>query len=179
MRIMRAVPHKYLREGIKHSDIRKILAEKMHNEGSICQCIRCREIGFNKKKNINQTLTLKTTTYEASKGKEYFLEHVNDKDTIFGLARLRLPTEPYRKEITKKSLLVRELHVYGKELALNEREEKAYQHQGLGKQLLKKTEEIAQQEGCDKIVVISGIGVRDYYRKHGYILEGPYMVKQL
>jgi len=83
MRIMRAVPHKYLREGIKHSDIRKILAEKMHNEGSICQCIRCREIGFNKKKNINQTLTLKTTTYEASKGKEYFLEHVNDKDTIY------------------------------------------------------------------------------------------------
>lgn len=30
-----------------------------------------------------------------------------------------------------------------------------------------------------KIVVISGVGTRNYYRKLGYELDGPYMVKSL
>jgi elongator complex protein 3 len=29
------------------------------------------------------------------------------------------------------------------------------------------------------MVIISGVGVREYYRKFGYELEGPYMVKNL
>ncbi|MDO8628699.1 MAG: tRNA uridine(34) 5-carboxymethylaminomethyl modification radical SAM/GNAT enzyme Elp3, partial [Nanoarchaeota archaeon] len=180
MRIMRAVPHTYLQGGIKHSDLRKILADKMHQQGKKCLCIRCRETGFAKKtKNIKEKLSLKTTTYEANNGTEHFLEYVNENDTLFALARLRQPGKPYRKEITKKTLLMRELHVYGPEVPLNEREDKAYQHHGLGKKLMIKTEEIANKEGCNKIVVISGIGVREYYRKFGYILEGPYMVKEI
>jgi len=38
-------------------------------------------------------------------------------------------------------------------------------------------EEIARKNGKNKIVVISGIGAREYFRKLGYSLEGPYMVK--
>ena len=30
-----------------------------------------------------------------------------------------------------------------------------------------------------KLLVISGVGTRHYYRKLGYHLEGPYMVKHL
>ena len=53
------------------------------------------------------------------------------------------------------------------------------QHQGSGRQLMEKAEEIAKANGKDKIIVISGIGVRKYYEKLGYKLEGPYMVKTL
>ena len=39
---------------------------------------------------------------------------------------------------------------------------------------------IAREEhGSVKMAVISGVGTRDYYRKLGYHLEGPYMVKSL
>ena len=45
---------------------------------------------------------------------------------------------------------------------------------------MEEAERIAREEhGSVKMVVISGIGVRDYYRKLGYELEGPYMVKML
>ena len=33
--------------------------------------------------------------------------------------------------------------------------------------------------GFDKVVVISGVGVREYYKKLGYTQEGEYMVKKV
>jgi elongator complex protein 3 len=53
------------------------------------------------------------------------------------------------------------------------------QHLGIGKQLLKMADEISRQEAMVNIAVISGIGVRDYYRKHGYELRGTYMMKEV
>jgi elongator complex protein 3 len=50
---------------------------------------------------------------------------------------------------------------------------------GLGRQLLAKAEEIALAGNKDKIVVISGVGVRKYYEKFGYQRDGPYMGKML
>ena len=41
-----------------------------------------------------------------------------------------------------------------------------------------KAENIAKKNNKEKIVVISGIGVREYYRKLGYRKQGPYMVKK-
>lgn len=39
---------------------------------------------------------------------------------------------------------------------------------------------IAKEEHFSKkIAVISGVGTRDYYRKLGYELDGPYMSKML
>lgn len=53
-----------------------------------------------------------------------------------------------------------------------------WQHRGYGEQLLKKAESIANEEfEKDKLLIISGIGVRDYYRKLGYHKDGPYMSK--
>ena len=41
-------------------------------------------------------------------------------------------------------------------------------------------ERIAKDEHrSSKLAVISGVGTRHYYRKLGYELEGPYMVKWL
>ena len=46
--------------------------------------------------------------------------------------------------------------------------------------LMEEAERIAVQEhGSRKMAVISGVGTRHYYRKLGYQLEGPYMVKML
>lgn len=36
-----------------------------------------------------------------------------------------------------------------------------------------------EEHGANKIAVISGVGTRNYYRKLGYELEGPYMTKTL
>ena len=179
MRMMRAVPSKYILSGTKHSDFRKLAASALIKEGSHCKCIRCREVGFvqNSGKKIDRRLHLKITKYESSNGQEFFLEHVNKDDVLFSLARLRIPPGSHRKEITNKTLLVRELHVYGPEVVIDEREDAASQHKGLGRKLMQKAEETALDNGCKKIVVISGAGVREYYSRLGYNLEGHYMVK--
>lgn len=52
--------------------------------------------------------------------------------------------------------------------------------QGYGTLLMEEAERIARREHrSTKIAVISGVGTRHYYRKLGYELEGPYMVKYL
>ena len=51
------------------------------------------------------------------------------------------------------------------------------QHTGFGKKLLEKAEQIAFVSGMNGVVIISGIGVREYYEKRGYYLENNYMVK--
>ena len=45
------------------------------------------------------------------------------------------------------------------------------QHTGFGRQLMDLAEKVAQQAHYKKLSVISGIGVRAYYRKLGYKLE--------
>lgn len=76
--------------------------------------------------------------------------------------------------------IVRELHVYGSAVAVHARDTGKFQHQGYGSLLMAEAERIALHEhrSC-KIAVISGVGTRHYYRKLGYELEGPYMVKNL
>jgi elongator complex protein 3 len=71
------------------------------------------------------------------------------------------------------------LHVYGQAVGIGKSDENKTQHKGFGKMLMAKAEEITKENGKDKLIVISGVGVRGYYRKLGYSLEGPYMVKML
>lgn len=45
---------------------------------------------------------------------------------------------------------------------------------------MEEAEHIARREHrSTKMAVISGVGTRHYYRKLGYELQGPYMVKHL
>ncbi len=81
------------------------------------------------------------------------------------------------------SALVRELHVYGTMKRVGE-EGNQSQHTGMGKKLLARVEEIAKGDNkfglkYDKLAIISGVGVREYYRKRGYRLEGSYMLKDM
>ena len=41
-------------------------------------------------------------------------------------------------------------------------------------------EKISEEEfDANKIIVLAGIGTRNYYRRFGYKKEGPYMVKKI
>ena len=80
----------------------------------------------------------------------------------------------------KNAAIIREVHTYGKLTKIDTQDSTSPQHIGLGKKLLLEAERIAKEEfGIGKIVVISGVGVRGYYRKNGYRLQDTYLVKNL
>jgi elongator complex protein 3 len=176
MRIMREIPPDYLVAGIINIDLRKDIDAELKKANTKIREIRFREIGFSirdlKKGNeINQKLKLKITKYKASKGEEYFLEIINKNNILFALCRLR---------ITKKLAFIRELHVYGQSVPIGEKTQKSIQHQGLGKKLLKKAEDISKNNSVKTLKIISGVGVRQYYEKLGYSLdEEGYMSKEI
>jgi elongator complex protein 3 len=90
---------------------------------------------------------------------------------------MRFPEQQLRKEITKDSAIIRELHVYGSATAFGKKG--TVQHRGLGKELMRTAENIAKKNSKNKIVVISAVGTREYYTKLGYKKEGVYMVKRI
>ncbi len=171
MRVMREIPPEYLIAGTHRIDLRKDVEEELRKSKAKIKEIRFREIGFaiRDQKQIDKNLKLKITKYKASQGIEYFLEIINKQNLLFGLLRLR---------INQKQAIVREIHVYGQALPIGEKSKEFGQHQGLGKQLLEKAEELAKKHKSEKIKVISGVGVREYYKKIGYSFEEPYMIKQ-
>lgn len=169
MRVMREIPPEYLTAGTIKIDLRKDIEEELRKDKFKLKEIRYREIGFalRRNKEINKNLKLKITKYKASKGTEYFLEIVNKDDILFGLLRLR---------IHNNNAIIRELHIYGKSLELGKKG-KTSQHKGLGKWLIKEAEKITKENKIKKLSIISGIGVREYYKKLGYKLENTYMIK--
>ncbi|NQU98605.1 tRNA uridine(34) 5-carboxymethylaminomethyl modification radical SAM/GNAT enzyme Elp3 [Candidatus Woesearchaeota archaeon] len=174
MRIQRDIPTKVTEAGVDRTNLRQYVEKLQKEKGVVCNCIRCREI---KRKEIKGKPKLKVLEYEASKGKEFFMSFVDDNDRLLGFCRLRFPSQSLRKEITNNSAIIRELHVYGTAIGL--KKEGRVQHIGLGKQLVKKAEEIAKKNSKDKVVVISGVGVKEYYRKLGYSDDGVYVSKAL
>lgn len=172
MRIQRDIPEKNIEAGIKKTNLRQ---ELNHVK---CNCIRCREAGRNKKIEKNELLVYE---YKAQKSKEFFISFEDVKNNVLiGFIRLRFPHKSLRKEITNKTALIRELHIYSPQVEIGKKaKHEEMQHKGYGKLLLKKAEEIALRNNKNKMVVISGIGVREYYYKQGYKKDGPYVSKSL
>jgi len=170
-RLMRDIPPQFIVAGPWDSRLREMVQEEMKREGLSCRCIRCREYGHRLRSGwkIGEP-RLRRLDYEASRGWEVFLSFEDEAGTLFGLLRLRLEGE---------QALVRELHIYGPELALGERSPLAPQHRGLGQALLREAEGIASSAGASSLSVLSGVGAREYYRALGYSPEGPYLVKEL
>ncbi|MEK6872918.1 MAG: tRNA uridine(34) 5-carboxymethylaminomethyl modification radical SAM/GNAT enzyme Elp3 [Nanoarchaeota archaeon] len=181
MRIMREIPPEKLVAGITRIDIRREVEASLRKKKEKIQEIRMRELGFNqrdfKETEFDYDIELKIKEYKAGNGKEFFLQFVNKNNILFGLLRLRFPYKPFMPEL-KNSAIVRELHVYGKSLNIGEKGISG-QHTGIGKKLMKAAEKIAKENKYKKLAVISGVGVREYYKKLGYKLEGNYMVKSL
>ncbi|MBA3044517.1 tRNA uridine(34) 5-carboxymethylaminomethyl modification radical SAM/GNAT enzyme Elp3, partial [archaeon] len=182
-RIQRDIPVPLIEDGVKKSNLRQIVKEEMKKKGIKCNCIRCREVGHKMLKGIipdTENTKLLRTDYDASGGKEIFLSFEDvKKDILIGYARLRKTGKPHRKEI-KDCMIIRELKVFGQMVPIGEKTENEYQHRGYGKELMKECERITKQEfGYKKILVNSGVGVRNYYRKIGYRKYGFYMGKKL
>jgi len=173
VRIMRDIPTFMTEAGVDRTNLRQYIKALMKKKK--CRCIRCREPG-NKK--ISGKIEIKTMHYIASEGNEFFISAEDVKnDLILGFCRLRFPSQFLRKEITQDSALIRELHVYGAAASIGKKGR--VQHRGIGKALLATAEEIAKTYYKRKMVVISGVGVKSYYKKLGYKKEGVYVVKRL
>lgn len=182
-RLIRDIPATSIIGGSKVSNLRQVAQQMMKEKGIVCNCIRCREIRGEPidVKNVEYRML----NYEASGGQEFFLSYDDvSRDKLCALLRLRFSSyslngkKHFVKELEGAALL-RELHTYGAQVPISERDELASQHMGFGKKLVSKAEEIARQHGYKKMAVISGVGIREYYRKLGYELEGTYMVKTL
>ncbi|MBI4147077.1 tRNA uridine(34) 5-carboxymethylaminomethyl modification radical SAM/GNAT enzyme Elp3 [Candidatus Woesearchaeota archaeon] len=173
-RVQRDVPTKYWEAGVEMTNLRQYI-DQTHT--TVSRDIRSREPKG--KPIIWEKVEIKVMEYAASQGTEFFISAEDtENDILIGFCRLRFPFEFLRPEITPESALLRELHVYGTATAIGDKG--LVQHKGWGRKLMQKAEEIAQQQGKNKMVVISGVGVRQYYEdKLGYTKEGPYMVKEL
>lgn len=183
MRIQRDIPATLIDAGVKKSNLGELVYNRLEEEDIQCQCIRCREVGHKKAHGIEpdyNNIELLRTDYDVVGGHEIFLSIEDvENDILIGFTRLRIPSNRvFRKEITSSSSLIRELHVYGQMQKIGKNDDNLWQHKGYGAQLLEEAERIAKEEyNKNKMLIISGIGVRDYYRKFGYYKDGPYMSK--
>ena len=181
MRVQREISSDQIIGGPKLGNLRQLVQQNLKKQNISCKCIRCREAGLSENTINIDDIKLHKEKYDSSRGQEVFLSYDDSKDRIFGFLRLRKPSEmAHREEVTGRTCIVREIHVYGKALKLGERDRESIQHFGLGKKLMSEAEEISKEEFDSKrLLVISAVGTREYYRKLGYMPLGPYMSKDL
>ena len=179
MRVMRDIPAQYILSSCRYSHLRDAVQERMKEFGMNCNCIRCREVGHAFRRGIRpEKIELCRTDYKASNGKEIFLSFEDSKNNIIvSLLRMRLPWNPFRKEL-EGAALIRELHTFGPQVRIGEAGE-FWQHKGYGRMLMQEAEAIAKEADYRKMAVIAGIGVREYFYKLGYRPDGPYVSKAL
>ncbi len=183
MRVQRDIPLHQIEAGVKKSNLRELVKENLEKIGANCNCIRCREVGHREREGTHidhDTLGITHRVYDASDGVEEFISAEDRNQTLIGFIRLRVPGEnPHRPEITHKTGLIRELHVYGEMTPVGE-EAQDWQHQGWGEKLMHEAEKTANEKyDLDKMVVMSALGTKQYYGRLGYGKEGVYVSKSL
>jgi ELP3 family radical SAM enzyme/protein acetyltransferase len=197
-RIFRDIPVNNIIGGARTPHLRQVLENELAKEGKYCKCIKSREIK-NREFDIKNVF-YKVEKYEASYGTEYFISANVGKDEntkmsyLIGFCRLRIRNNTkvdvdFTKDhnntnfinVLKNCALIREMHVYGLMVPsyLSKIEKSNSQHRGIGGSMLRIAEGISVKEGFNKMAIISGVGVRGFYRKNGYKLEENYMTKIL
>jgi len=183
-RVLRDIPSKYIVGGLRNS-LRNVAKQRMKQLAIECRCIRCREYGHRAQGGweIGEPRMVRMD-YAASGGKEIFLSFEDEKETLFGLLRMRIQTKPIaslEQTINGNLGLIRELHIYGPEVPLKQQNPASAQHKGLGKALLTEAERIAREEfQARQMVILSGAGAKEYYcSEFGYSSQADYMVKTM
>ena len=176
MRVQRDIPTYATKAGVDKTNLRQYVSQISEEKRIDFREIRSREI---KNLETDEDYQIVVTEYNASNGKEFFISAELPKaDKLLGFVRLRFPPRSLHPAITENSALIRELHVYGNVIGIG-KHDSGTQHKGIGKKLMERAESIAKENSKNKIIVISGVGVREYYKKIGYEFENPYMVKIL
>lgn len=179
-RVIRDIPSHHVVAGNKRTSLRQDIQRKVAENGTRCECIRCREI---KGQTVEMdTLQLIDFTYSAESAEERFLQFVTPDNKLAGYLRLSLPLpnhpQTHIDELTGAAI-IREIHIYGQSLGVGEESDGAAQHIGLGKQLIERAVDIARAKGLAKIAVIAAIGTRGYYRKRGFMDGSYYMIRPI
>ncbi len=188
-RLIRDIPANEISGGNIITNLREELKKEMNKRGLKCQCLRCREVGHQNTPALQHLSTLApklfVDKYETTGGTEYFLSFEDSKrQVVFAFLRLRLPDQKYLINLVdlgnlKNLAFIRELHTYGQLVSVGKNEKTASQHKGLGKKLMAEAEKITKKNHYTKLAVISGVGVRGYYRKLGYKKQKTYMIKKI
>lgn len=184
-RVIRDIPSHDILGGINRPDMRCQIESRMRKLGQKCRCIRCREVK-SEAYNQNREPVLNVQKYESARGLEYFISFDSpDGSILYGLCRLRINGEnpEFADPVLRGCAQIRELHVYGIHAGLGEvtiEDGGHSQHRGLGRRMLEEAERIAQSSHRIRyMTVISGVGVKEYYRKHGYSDYHTYLRKLL
>jgi len=176
-RVIRDISSDDIVAGNKRTNFRQIAEQELLRRGGRLREIRQREI--RSESFDDDALALRTTDYETSDGRERFLELITPEDRIVGFLRLSLPEQ--RSFVTELAdhALIRELHVYGGAVGIGGVAGDRAQHRGLGARLVEAAVEAAREAGYEALAVISAIGTRDYYRRHGFRDAELYQIRPL
>lgn len=181
-RIIRDIPSNEIEAGNKKTNLRQIVENELERKKIKLNDIRSREI---KGESIEwNDIVLERVEYKTSVSKEFFISYKTKKDDkICGFLRLSIPkndliSKNFIEELDGGSI-IREVHVYGKVVGIQNESIGESQHLGLGRSLVSIAEEISKQNKVKKISVISAVGTRGYYEKLGYTKGELYMFKNI
>ena len=127
------------------------------------------------------SLEYREQRYRASDGDEVFGSfELSKSGVISAFVRMRVPSPRAHRREMRRAAVIRELRVYGRTVQVGQRHNAAWQHRGLGAELMRRMERLAAEGyGARRILVTSAVGTRNYYRRLGYEREGPYMGRLL
>src|SRR5271157_1997799 len=179
-RVIRDIPSTNVVEGNRRTSLRQDVHDEMKRRGTHCECIRCREV---RGKLVDPALLkLDDLVYHADHAEEHFISYITPDDKLAGFIRLSLPS----KDASQTQLndlngaaLIREVHVYGQSLPVGEEKTGAAQHAGLGTNLIHQAEQIAIENGFQRMAVISAVGTRENYLERGFERGELYLVKNI
>ena len=169
-RLVRDIPSHYILAGNKLTNFREVVTAHLAEQGFRSRDIRQRELRGHSCD--PERLTLRSTGYDTSLGREHFLQLVTPEDRLAAFLRLSLPA-------SEGGAMIREVHVYGVAADLGERSPKKAQHLGLGRRLVEQAARLAAEAGYRDLAVISAVGTRDYYRALGFRDRGLYQHRSL
>ena len=186
-RLFRDIPVQNIIGGAKVPHLRQVIHQRLEEDGLYCSCVRCREV--KNRKFSPEDIYYDSEQYDTKNGINYYITaNLNPicsknpvKQTLVGHLRLFIPIKPINQlKVLTDSTIVREVHVYGKMLpTYNKSNLSNSQGRGIGSKMLQIAEELTSKHGYNKVAIISGVGVRDFYRKNGYILYENYMTKTM